>query len=139
MTINQRDLFEYWLIHMDDALETFKASLPPPLALCLDLSIDSLDPLEQHYLTEFSSTDDALRQVARTAVDGYARYVGEVLRTLLNTKWDLCLAGPKHAFYGLPTIKDHQLCPLALVTAAADRRTGRFWSTIANNQARTRA
>ena len=130
----QRDLFEEWLAHMDDELDVFKANLPSSLASCLNLSVESLDLLEQYYLTQFATTEAATSESAKYVVDGYARYVGETFRILLNSKWNICLVDPSYVYYGLPTIRDNQLCPLALVTTAADRRTGIFWSTIAKRQ-----
>ncbi|MFC0682875.1 hypothetical protein ACFFGH_34010 [Lysobacter korlensis] len=139
MMSDQRERFEEWLVHMDDALVVFKSSLPPEVASNLDLSIDSLDLVERHYLSEFTTVEDALSESAKRLIDGYARYVGETMRAALNTEWDICVSDPKHAFYGLPTIRNNQLCPLTLVTAAADRRTGRFWSTVARSQVRAGA
>ena len=130
------DQFENWLIDMDDALERFKAALPRFLAVGCDLSLQSLASLEQHYLAEFASVEIALLPTSASRVDGYARYVGETLRTLAGGKWRLDISSPDHAFYGLPTMTGQYgtVCPLTLVTAAADRRTGKFWTTIVANQ-----
>ena len=131
---DQRDLFEAWLAHMDDALESFKASLPAALASRLDLSVDSLDLLERHYLSVFPTLVDALKPDAKLVLDGYARYVGETFRNLLNYKWDICLSDSKNAYYGLPTLSSNTLCPLTLVTTATDRRTGEHWSKVAKHR-----
>ena len=134
MMSDQRELFEAWLAHMDDALDSFKASLPIGLASRLDQSVESLDLLEQHYLSVFPTVADALKPDAKLVLDGYTRYVGETIRTLINSKWGICLTDPKNAYFGLPTLGNNTLCPLTLVTTAADRRTGEFWSTIAKNR-----
>jgi hypothetical protein len=135
MNSTANDQFETWLIEMDDALERLKLSLPQPLC-GMDLGIEALAPLEHHYLSEFPSVEEALLPTSAIRIDSYARFVGETLRTLAGGTWRLETSSPDQAYFGLPVLSGAYgtICPLTLVTAAADRRTGDFWTTIVSNQ-----
>ena len=135
MNMNGEDDFPYWLMDMDDALERFKVSLAQDVARAADLSFSSLANMEAHFLAEFSSVEQALATESALHIDGYARYLGEALRLYLGGTWSIDFSDKKYAFYGLPQLsgKYGKVCPLTLVTAAADRRTGLYWSTLANN------
>ena len=130
-----QESFQYWLAHMDDALEEFLVTLPSSVAAQLDYSPDSLPALERWWLGEFESVDEAMAYENRMRVDFVARYVGEVFRKNLNGKWRLQLDDPKYAYYNLPVIlfdRDDRPteCPISLTTAALDRRTGKFWTNV---------
>lgn len=70
-----------------------------------------------------------------------ARYVGQVFRKKLGGKWTIDYSDKKNAFYGLPQLvgmngQRTQICPLTLVTASTDRRTGSFIRMVFDNNAK---
>ena len=71
-------------------------------------------------------------------VDGAARYVGEIFRVRTSSRWMLETRDPKFVFFGLPILHGGAFgqmpaCPMTMVTASLDRRTGRYLSTILAN------
>jgi hypothetical protein len=138
MTID-REQFEYWLADMDDALERFFATLPPEVRDRLDYSPQSLDVLEQWMLSKYSKMEQVRQPSESKTLDGIARYIGETYRKNLGGHWEIRLDDPKYAFYGLPQLTGYSAkptpsAPLPLATAAVDRRTGNYWSTILANK-----
>jgi hypothetical protein len=130
--------FQYWLAQMDDALDAFIATAPLPVRPQLDGSAASLEALEAWLLSRYVSTAEALRESEAEFIDGAARYVGEIFRTRTSSAWRLETRDPKGLFYGRPVLHGGSLasmpeCPLSLVTASLDRRTGRYLSTILAN------
>lgn len=126
----RRDRFEAWLTAMDDHLAALRSSCPADVAVKLDLTPGSLDVLEAYLLERYESIH-ALRacSTGQTWNDAGA-YVGEALRLAVGGKWSLQLGDPKMVFYGLPVLTEFPsaspVCPMALVSAAVDRRTGKF-------------
>jgi hypothetical protein len=131
------DQFQIWLMEMDTALEQFIDSAPSAVAERLDLSAESLDSIEAWILSKYGAPEE-LRPASESAFhDGAARYIGEVFRTHTASKWSLDLSDPKNLNYGVPALTGGKLtiglCPLTLVTALLDRRTGKYLSTILRN------
>jgi hypothetical protein len=140
MTAEERDLFENWLAHMDDALEEFFARLPPALRVALDDTPPSLDALEAFLLGRYPDVE-AIRADPEPYLDGAARYVGEVFRRTIGGRWRMRDDDPSYVYAGLPELtflpaRDTPACPIRLVTTALHRRTGTFLSTVLANQAR---
>ncbi len=139
--LSNDDLFQVWLMEMDNAITGFIESVPPGIGEKLDGSVESLDELESLVLARFPSVEDAKKPDATKFLDGSARYAGEVLRKLTGSKWAIRHDDPKFAFYGLPILLggsklgDMPECPLTLITAAIDRRKGTYLSTIVRNLA----
>jgi hypothetical protein len=130
--------FQYWLAHMDDALDAFVASAPLPLRTQLDGSAASLDALEDWLLSRYAGIAETRDESEAQFIDGAARYVGEIFRTRTGSSWRLETRDPKGLYYGRPvlhggTFSSMPECPLSLVTASLDRRTGRYLSTILAN------
>ncbi len=131
-----RDEFEYWLASMDDFLEQFIAQFPEEDQLRLDYSPSSLDIVEAWILNSYPNTNAMLSLSESQAVNRAACYVGETFRKKMEGKWDIRLDDPIYAYYSMPIIiweKDPE-CPLTLVTAAADRRTGSYLRTVLENK-----
>ena len=127
----QREDFEHWLAHMDDAIDHFLASAPAAVRTRLDSSKESLVALEEWLLERYASTDEMLVSSESFVIDGAARYVGEIFRKALGGRWELPLGDPSYVFHGRPQLVGFPaattpVSPHSLVTAAADRRTGRF-------------
>ncbi|WP_214402857.1 hypothetical protein [Pseudonocardia lacus] len=140
MTAEERELFEYWIAHMDDALEEFSARLPSEVRGALDRTPSSLDALEA-FLLERYPDPAAIRADPEPNLDGAARYVGEVYRRHIGGTWRMRDDDPSYVYAGLPELtflpeRDTPACPIRLVTTALHRRTGTFLSTVLTNQAK---
>jgi hypothetical protein len=136
-----QDKFEFWLMNMDDAIENFLQSVPADIASRLDFSDLSLDALEAFILETYPDIAAIKSPGEAKSVDGMARYVGEVFRKNLGGRWFIDYSEKNNAFYGLPQLKDMkgqvaQICPLTLVSASTDRRSGAFIITVFNNLAK---
>lgn len=135
--VSSRDKFQLWLMDMDTAIERFVESAPSNVQQQLDGSDGSLVALEQWVLASYESPAHASEMSHSAAVDGAARYFGEIVRVATSSKWFLDLENASSAFYGMPVLKGGDLraplCPLTTITASTDRRTGTFFSTILNN------
>ena len=137
-THEKKEQFEYWLAHMNDALEEFLSEMPS----ALDYSVDSLEALEACLLKEFPSVEGAKTQENSQRLDGYSRYLGEVIRKSIGGIWSISYDDPKNAFYGRPQISEgkgqqSQICPQAYVTTAIARRRGSFLRTLVSNWAQS--
>jgi len=135
------DQFQMWLMDMDEAIERFRHSVSEDVATALDFTPESLKTLESIVLAKYSCVDEIKRPSEAEPVDGMARYVGEVFRKKLGGKWMIDHSDQKNAFYGLPQLVEMngqrtQICPLTLVTASTDRRTGSFIRTVFNSSAK---
>ncbi len=135
------DQFQMWLMDMSDAIERFQLSLPSELQGKFDYSPESLEALEGLALAKYPNVEEAKKPSEATTVDGMARYVGQVFRKRLGGKWMIDYSDRKNAFYGLPQLSGMagqkvQLCPLTLVTASLDRRTGKFLRQVFDNNVR---
>ena len=129
------DQFQAWLMDMDDVLDRFIASAPADKAASLDSSAASLDVLEGLIPSDYPTVADAKAPGEANRLDGYARYIGELFRKHFGGRWNIELGDEKNAFFGMPQIsrmrgQQVQLCPLTLVTAAVDRRSGKLLRTI---------
>ncbi|SCL34948.1 hypothetical protein GA0070624_5126 [Micromonospora rhizosphaerae] len=94
----------------------------------------SLDELEAFLLNRYPGPDDALRLDQRPVTDAAARHTGLVLVLGINgATWDIDLTDTDDAYYRLPVVRlpdGSAECPLSLVTAALDRRTGDYLSGV---------
>lgn len=135
ITPASRDDFECWLATMDDFLEEFLAEFPAAERARLDYSAESLDIVEAWILNTYPSSEAAAAPTESQRLNRVACYVGEVFRKKLGTKWDIRLDDPSYVFYGMPIIVGRRVddCPLTLVTAAANRRTGKYLRTVLEN------
>jgi hypothetical protein len=127
--------FDAWLSQMQQALNQFKAFVPPALRARLDGSAESLDALEAWLLQRYGSVADARPDSEAFVVGAAARYVGEMFRSRVGGLWRLEDAGPSMVFFGLPVITggalgDSTRCPRSYITAALDRRTGTYLSGL---------
>lgn len=135
------DQFQIWLMDMSDAIERFRLSLPEDVGMRLDFSPDSLGVIEGVVLNKYQSMDEIKKNSEAKTVDGMARYVGQVFRKAFGGKWIIDYSDKKKLFYGLPQLSGligqrTQMCPLTLVTASVDRRTGNFIRGVFDNYAK---
>lgn len=139
--MREDDQFQCWLMDTSDAIERFLQSIPADVGARLDFSADSLKEIEGLILATYPHIDELKKPSEAKLVDGMARYVGEVFRKHLGGQWFIDFADKKNAFYGLPQLKGMagqrtQICPLTLVSASTDRRTGNFIHTVLENISR---
>ena len=97
------DQFQYWLVDMDDALDRFIATVPAGRAASLDSSPASLDVLESLILSDYPSVAHAKAPGEAVRIDGYARYLGEVLRRHFGGRWKIELDDERNAFSACPS------------------------------------
>lgn len=135
--VNSEEQFQYWLAHMDDALDEFLSRLPMEVRDRLDGSPESLGALEAWLLEKYPTIDAIMSDDEMPNLDGAARYVGEVFRKVLGGRWRIRLDDPKYVYHGLPELsflekKDTPIAPITVVTTSLDRRTGKFLSLVFN-------
>lgn len=103
------------------------------------IGVDSLDRLEAFLLSRYGSPEAALRLDQRGVLDAAARHVGLVMVLGIDdATWDINLTDEDDVYYRLPVVRipDGPLeCPLSLVTAALDRRSGAYLQTVVQNLA----
>lgn len=127
--------FQAWLAHMDDGISEFLRGIPKELSDRLNASIDSIDELERWLIALYPSPQHATLESEASVVGGASRYVGEILRRATSSEWRIDLEDRSMVFFGLPFLTGGKLgptrvCPLSLVTASLDRRTGHYMSRL---------
>ncbi|MBN8602803.1 MAG: hypothetical protein J0M26_17335 [Planctomycetes bacterium] len=131
-----RDDFEHWLFEMDDHLKKFIDILPTDISSKLDYSTGSLSFLEGWLLSKYGSVNEILKESEKQTLDMVARYVGETFRKNLGGIWNIDLKNKKNVFYRMPVIEklgSWTQCPITLVTASLDRRSGSFMTGVLNS------
>jgi hypothetical protein len=128
--------FEWWITTIPDRIEELQRSLPADIAAKLDRSLGSLDSLEAYLLANY--TIERMKAAENASLyDGLARYVGSTFnRNIPNLEWYIELEEESDIYFNVPVLvlKDGNLpptCPLTLITAALDRRTGNYMSGVA--------
>jgi hypothetical protein len=124
-----RDDFEYWLFDMDQELAVMMDGMPDDVAKVLDYSVESLSVVESWVLSRYPTVPDILKESEKLTLDRLARYVGETIRKTVGGVWDIDLSDPQNAYYRLPVVSQQGKwleCPVTLITAATDRRTGKY-------------
>jgi hypothetical protein len=134
----KQEQFEAWLAEMDNALRRFLGRLPEEVRIKLDHSPASLDVLEAWMLDRYQDNKPLHEQPEVSNLDGLARYVGETYRKALGGHWEIRLDDPTYVYYGLPQLtgfSEHPTpaSPHTLVSAAVDRRTGKYLGTVLGN------
>lgn len=133
-----RDDFEFWLFEMDDCLAEFICSLPTDISAKLDYSADSLSILETWLLSQYENVHKVLKDSEKLTLDMTARYVGETFRKKLGGIWNIDLKNKKNVYYRMPVIERPGSwieCPITLVAASTDRRSGNFMAGVLNSLA----
>jgi hypothetical protein len=127
--------FENWLaqdVEVRDELYDLMGGDP-------GIDIASLDVLEAFLLRRYRKPDDALKLDQRGVLDAAARHVGLVMVLAIDgAEWDIDLTDRDSVYYGLPVVRIPEgptECPLSLVTASLDRRTGHYLRTVVQNLA----
>lgn len=130
-----RDEYEEWLASQWVWLEPFceelkKEGLPSKADLL------SINALEGYLLRKFETVDDIMKgDNGPEYLNKFAIFIGTAICNsypMGEVKWRLVDDDPKDAFYGLPVVvlpTGEPICPQSLVTAALDRRTGRYISS----------
>jgi hypothetical protein len=135
--ISDHDLFQSWLMDMDDAIDRFINSTPPDISKQMDGTASSLDAMEAHLLSIYPNPAQVRALDQAIFVDGAARYLGEIYRIGTDSKWTLDLKNEDAVFYRIPALRGGSLkaplCPMTTISACTERRTGTFFSTIFKN------
>jgi hypothetical protein len=127
---HSREEFQTWLavdLEVRDELYALIGQELPP-------DIDSLDVLEEFLLGRFPDPDAAVTLEHRGITDAAQRHVGLVfVLNVDDTVWDIDLDNEDSVYYRLPIVRfadGAQECPLTLVTACLDRRTGQYMRDV---------
>jgi hypothetical protein len=117
--LSREDRFEYWLIDMDDAIDRFFACLPKHVRTSLDYSPEYLRVLEAWLLENYPTVAAIKNESQMHALDGAARYIGELFRHHLGGKWFIDYSDSTNIFYGRPQIQGMsgqktQFCPMTV-------------------------
>ena len=131
-----RDDFEQWLFEMDDRLDEFIGIVPRNVSMKMDYSVESLSLLENWLLTKYRSVNEILKDSEKQLLDMVARYVGETLRKNFGGIWNIDLRKNAGVYYELPVIEKQGCwteCPVTLVTASIDRRSGNYMAGVLNS------
>lgn len=124
--LHSREEFQVWLARdlevRDELYELVGAELPP--------GPESLDALEAFLLRRYPGPAAAVTLEQRGVTDAAARHVGLVfVLNIDDAVWDIETDDDGRLFYRLPVIRfgdGEEDCPLTMVTAALDRRTGTY-------------
>jgi hypothetical protein len=135
MRLHSRLEFETWLandLEVRDELAELMGGDP-------GIGFASLDTLEAFLLRRYQAPEDALRLDQRGVLDAAARHAGLVMILGIDgAAWDINLTDEDDVYYRLPVVQiadGPAECPLSLVTAALDRRTGDYLRTVEQNLA----
>lgn len=129
------DQFQYWLMQMDEQLAAFLTEVPTRLREQLDGTEGSLDALEAWLLERYPSLEAARPASQARVLDGAARYIGEILRKRTGSRWSIRF-DDSFVFRGLPILIGGSAytkmpeCPLTIISASLDRRTGKYLSSV---------
>ena len=131
--MSERQQFQDWLDYLPDFLQEFQSFMDESDQE-YDYSPESLDALEEWILSHYQDTDDLLKKSESQILNLLACYIGETIIKIKGGQWELDQE-PESVYYGLPVIVlppyGDTVCPITLVTASADRRTGDFLSSLA--------
>jgi hypothetical protein len=133
MRLHSSEEFQTWLAHDLEVRDELTGMTGEELGVVEE----SLDVLEAFLLGRYRNPDEALQLNERGVLDAAARHIGLVM--LLNidgTSWAIDLENEDNVYYRLPIIRlpdGAEECPLAMATAALERRTGQYLRTIIEN------
>lgn len=126
MRMHSREEFQTWLAQDLDVREELYATIGKEL----NVDVPSLDELEAWLLSRYDDPDAILTLDQRGIADAAARHVGRVIvLNVDNAVWEIDLENESNVWYRLPVVRmsdGYDDCPLALVVASLDRRTGNF-------------
>jgi hypothetical protein len=131
--LHSREEFQTWLaldLDVRDELYAF-------IGRELDVDVASLDELETFLLDRYPAPEAITALDQRGIADAAARHVGRVL--ILNVDdavWEIDLDNADNVYYRLPIttfLGGEQECPLTMVLACLDRRTGNYLRTLVEN------
>lgn len=124
--------FESWLECLGNYIkELYK--FEPILEENLDFSPSSLSIIESRLLVRFDSIQDILKNENKQFLNACMVYVGETFRKNVGGIWQIELEDVNDAYYLLPVLKIPKAgieCPVTLVTAAIDRRNGKYMEKV---------
>ena len=137
MRMHSPEEFQTWLAHDVEVRDELAGLMEGDLGI----GIASLDRLEAFLLDRYDDPDEALQLDQRAVLDAAARHVGLVMVLGIDgATWDIDLTDEDDAYYRLPVVRiadGPTECPLSLVTAALDRRTGDYLQTVVRHLADT--
>lgn len=135
LRLHSKEAFQIWLARDVEVRDELSALIGAELSV----GLESLDVLESFLLARYRIPGAILKLGARDILDAAARHVGLVMLLALDdAAWAIELADEDNAYYRLPIIRladDAEECPLTMVTAALDRRTGSYLRGVVDSYA----
>ncbi|MGH8081518.1 MAG: hypothetical protein ACREP7_13170 [Lysobacter sp.] len=133
LQLHSKEAFQIWLASDVEVRDELNGLIGAELGL----DADSLDALEKFLLARYADPDRILALGQRDVLDAAARHVGLVmLFTIDETEWAIDLDDADNVYYRLPIIRmgdGAEECPLTMITAALDRRTGEYLRTVVDS------
>jgi hypothetical protein len=127
-SVSDFDVFQYWLMAMDERLDWFRQVVPSEIAERLDQSLQSVDVLEQVLLSRYKRPEEIHRPGEKIFLDAAARYLGEIIRTASGARWQVELTNRNEENFRLPVLRGGSLqtevCPQTLLLKVLKDRTG---------------
>lgn len=98
--------FEQWIFSMDDKVEDFLDSLHGEIKNSFDYSAESLNAAENWLRSKYKSAEDLDKMHRAIIIDGFVRYIGEVVRKYSGGFWDMDCTSDKNKNEGPFIVSD---------------------------------
>ena len=132
-----KDDFQEWIFCISDKMDYLTNEFAEEHKLSLDLSIKSLDELEEWIIDNFSTIDDLRNN--QKILDLLTVYIGQTFQKHIGGKWYMDLENKDNAYYHMPILTNPDYkgvkhkSPRTYAIASVDRRRGNHISTILKN------
>ncbi|MBZ5715757.1 hypothetical protein [Nannocystis pusilla] len=135
MRLRSKQDFQLWLARDVEVRDELRELMGADLGV----DLESLDALESFLLARYRDPGAIQKLGAREVLDAAARHVGLVMLLALDgAAWAIDLEDADNVYYRLPVIRladGAEECPLTMVTAALDRRTGDYLRGVVDSYA----
>ncbi|MCY1058759.1 hypothetical protein [Nannocystis sp. SCPEA4] len=135
MRLHSKQDFQLWLARDVEVRDELRELLGTDLGV----DLESLDVLEAFLLKRYRNPSAIQKLGAREVLDAAARHIGLVMLLALDgAAWAIELKDADNVYYRLPIIRladGAEECPLTMVTAALDRRTGNYLRGVVESYA----
>jgi len=103
--IEREERFEWWITCIPDRIEELKKNIPKSISEKLDLSIMSINILE-NYIIDTYKAEFLKSNKGSVLLSQLASYIGQVIKNVLpDAKWYIELNNETDIYFGLPVLK----------------------------------
>ncbi len=111
--IEREERFEWWITCIPDKIEELRENLPKYISEKLDLSIISINILE-NYIIDTYEAEFLKSNKGGVLLSQLASYIGQVIKnTLPDATWYMELNNETDIYFGLPVLKFKENIPLS--------------------------